>query len=160
MSKQKNKETETKHATLGLKVRRAEAVEAPVVNKPRKMNLVKPKRISAKTDDFANSALLVFPTDRLGVSTEVKGALIRAATRIGKDEAAFAILQEAVEIGMKHVEARMKQNQELPKLKQRVDTKGVTPGDTEPPEADEEAPEGKDTPKKKKPSSKAKKGKK
>lgn len=133
MSKQKNKDE--KHATLGLKVRRSEGPETPVVNKPRKMNLVKPKRLPAKTDEFANSAMLVFPTDRMGIATGVKAELIRAASRVGGDEDTLAILKETVEIGMKHVEARMKQNQELPKLKQRVNTKNPeedAPADAEP----------------------------
>lgn len=89
-----------------LKRRSSETKEVQVVNKPRKMKLVKPRRVPNKTADYANSSLLVFPTDSLGITTEIKAALIRAGSKIGKDKRALALVQEVLDIGIKHIEAR------------------------------------------------------
>lgn len=123
MSKEKQNKLETYSSTL--KRRSSEVEEVKIVNKPRKMNLVKPKRIPAKINDYANSALLVFPTDSLGVTTELKAALIRAGSKIGKDKAALALVEEVLSIGVKHIHARFEQNTVSQGLKRRVDTSPV-----------------------------------
>ena len=125
MSKDEKKVKPLETYSAGLKRRAAEEKEVKVVQKPRKMNLVKPKRIPSKTQDFANSALLVFPTDSLGITTALKAALIRAGSKIGKDEAGLELIKQVVEIGMKHIEARFAQNVDTPVLKRRVDTSAV-----------------------------------
>jgi hypothetical protein len=107
------------HPVSGLKIRRSTAEDVKIVNKPRKMKLVRPTRLPEKTVDFANSSLLVFPTDRLGITTEVKSAMIRAASKMGKDEKNLALLEEVVGILMQHAKARLTQNAESGPLKRR-----------------------------------------
>ena len=120
MSKNKKVDYEKdKHPVSGLKVRRKEDAEVKVVLKPRKMELVKPKRQPTKVIDYANSALLIFPTDRLGITSEFKGALIRAASKVGTDEKNLELVKEVVDILMKHIEARFEQNTNQEPLKRR-----------------------------------------
>jgi len=119
MSKDK---TETEKGRNGLKVRRAEQAAPQPKAKPRKMNLVKPKRKSAE-NNMVNSALLVFPTDRLGLTTEIKTAMIKAASKIGKDADNLKLIDETLRICRGHIQARLKQNQQTPRLKQRVVTR-------------------------------------
>lgn len=108
-----------------LKRRSAEPVKAAKVLKPRKMKLLKPRRIEG-TNTFGNAGLLTFPTDRLGLTSETKAALIRAASRMGTDERNYNLLVETVDVLMKHVEARLEQNKETRTLKPRVDTKALS----------------------------------
>jgi len=108
-----------------LKRREAKAPAKAKTLKPRKMKLLKPRRIEG-TNTFGNAGLLTFPTDRLGLTSETKAALIRAASRMGTDEKNFNLIKETVEILMKHVEARLEQNQEMRVLKPRVDTKAIS----------------------------------
>jgi len=129
-----NDQLNTYHSAL--KRRSAKEEEVKVVLKPRKMNLIKPKRVPSKTSDYANSALLVFPTDSLGITTELKAAMIRAGSRIGKDKAALALVQEVLDMGVKHILARFEQNCTSQGLKRRVDT---SPQEEE--DAAENAPE-------------------
>lgn len=51
-----------------------------------------------------NPALLVFPTDRYGVTKDIKTAMIRAASRIAGDTAKKALVLEVVDILLKHIE--------------------------------------------------------
>jgi len=130
MSKNKttNKTKQETHPVTGLKVRRSDTV-AKVARTPRKMALVAPRRMSEVGESFANSALLVFPTDRLGLTTEVKASLIRAASKVGTDERSLKLLNDTLEILVKHVEARFKENKTGVTLKQRVNTR--SPEDAE-----------------------------
>jgi hypothetical protein len=113
-----NKEA-TKHPISKLKVRRSTDKGVKIVNKPRKMKLVKPTRLPKNTDNFANSAMLVFPTDTQGITTEMRSSLIRAASRIGKDEKNMDLFMDTLDILVKHVEARFKQNGSTEPLKRR-----------------------------------------
>ena len=106
----------------GLKVRREAAEEVKVVNKPRKMKLVKPRRIKNEVSSLSNPSLLVFPTDRLGITSEIKGAMIRAAGKVGTDKAALDLVDETLRILRGHLQARYKENVTAPVLKARVDT--------------------------------------
>lgn len=110
------------HPVSKLKIRRADEQEVRLVNKPRKMNLVKPRRIPNKTSDYSNSSLLVFPTDVKGLTRETKAAIIKAASKIGKDEANLKLFKDTLAILVKHVEARFEQNMDTPVLKQKVRT--------------------------------------
>lgn len=113
------------HPVSGLKIRRQTADAVKVVNKPRKMNLVKPKRQAEKTLDMANSSLLVFPTDRFGITAELKASMIRAASKVGTDKEALKLIDDTLRILRGHVQARYNQNVNKPVLKQRVVTRVV-----------------------------------
>lgn len=144
MSDKKTKVDETKtdeniHPVSGLKVRRQAAEEVKIVNKPNKMKLVKPKRKSGKIDNMANSALLVFPTDRLGITTEIKAAMIRAGSKVGTDKETLRLIDDTLRILRGHIQARYNENVNKPVLKQRVVTKVVE--DQEDVESSEEASE-------------------
>ena len=89
------------------------------------MKLLKPRRVSGDST-YGNAGLLTFPTDRTGLTTETKAALIRAASRMGTDERNLNLIKETVAILMKHVEARINQNKEQRILKPRVDTKAIS----------------------------------
>lgn len=107
------------HPVSGLKIRRYKAEEVKIVNKPRKMALVKPRRLKEDTEDIANSAMLVFPTDRLGIATELKAAGIRAASKLGTDDEALALIEEVMGTLLKHMKARVKRNKTSGPLKRR-----------------------------------------
>lgn len=118
------------HPVSGLKIRRQTADEVKIVNKPRKMNLVKPTRLPEKSGDFANSSLLVFPTDRLGITREIKQAMIRATSRIGTDPANMELIGKTLDILAKHMQARFDQNKAVQPLKKRVDNSTEVSADT------------------------------
>lgn len=119
------------HEVTGLKIRRSLDAEVKVVSKPRKMNLIKPTRKADKPDSMANSSLLVFPTDRLGITTELKSSMIRAASKVGKDESTLRLIDETLKILRGHVQARFKQNTTNAVLSQRVITKVLEDAEVE-----------------------------
>lgn len=122
-----SKKTETNRD--GLKIRRAETTAPVVVNKPRKMKLLKPTRV-ATYDNKANPALLSFPTDKLGITSGLKKEFIKAASRVGSDKGTLKLIEDTLDILNDHLEARFKENVDKPVLKQRVDTKTVESTDT------------------------------
>ncbi len=123
--------------STGYKTRRAEEVAATPAPRPRKMSLLKPKRKVSKKDNRSNPSLLVFPTDRLGITSAFKKELIKAASRVGSDKKNLKLIKDTVEILMGHLDARFEQNTALPRLKARVDTSApaVVETPTETPEA-------------------------
>ena len=101
-------------SSSGLKSRTLAAPRSgQVKNKPNKMKLRKPNRMPDRTIDFSNPALLVFPSDRRGLTTRVKKAMISAASAVGTDEANLKLLDETLEILTKHVHARYNQNAKM-----------------------------------------------
>lgn len=109
------------HKTTGLKVRRATgAATAKPKLKPKKMNLVRPKRKEIEKSAL-NSALLTFPTDRLGTTSKMKAGFLDAIGRMGKDPEAFKLIVQTAKVLINHAEKRFEHNQELPTLKKRSD---------------------------------------
>lgn len=99
-----------------LKRRSAPAAAKTVANKPRKMSLLKPTRKTTGTNP-ANSAHLVFPTDRLGITTDIKKAMIKAASKVGKEKDTLDLLEETVRILRGHIQARYKENNDVQPLR-------------------------------------------
>lgn len=104
----------------GLKRRRVDAAAPTAKPKPRKMDLLRPRRKETNTGP-ANSALLVFPTDKMGITSDTKAAVIKAASRIGSDKAALKLFKDTMAVLMEHVDAKHKKMGSLPTLKRRVD---------------------------------------
>lgn len=55
-----------------------------------------------------NAALLSFPTDRFGITKDIKKALTSAASRIAGDDSKLALVQEVLDILSKHIVAKHK----------------------------------------------------
>ena len=116
-----------------LKVRREVVAEKKEAPKPRKaLELVRNKLRLTDNSNLANPALLEFPTDRLGITREIKKAFFKAGSRIGADKDTLALIDETVRILRGHLQARYKQNVESPRLRQRVDTRSEVAGSTLP----------------------------
>lgn len=117
----KNNPAPVATSSSGLKRRSAAAAPSTqVVRKPRKMKLIKPRRLDNKTRDYSNSSLLVFPTDKHGITAGVKAAMKTAASRV-RGEADIKLLKDTLEILVKHAEARHGATQERPVLARRSD---------------------------------------
>lgn len=58
----------------------------------------------------ANPSLIVFPTDRFGVTKDVKKALLHAASRIAGDEKKKELVLEVIEICKEHLELKFKED--------------------------------------------------
>lgn len=59
-------------------------------------------------DHAANASALTFPTDRFGITKDVKKALIVAASRIAGDDRKLELVQEVLAIMSKHIVAKHK----------------------------------------------------
>lgn len=115
-----------------------------VKKKPVKMNLVKPKRVEMPGTDLANPSNLVFPTDRFGLTTDIRKAVISAARKVGGDAAKVKLIEETLHVLRKHVQASHKSNVNNGGLKRRtlggaVESTGTTSKEEE---GTQEASEG------------------
>lgn len=106
MSKKKEDKVETNKS--GLKRRRVQVADK-VIKKPLPVSMVKPKRKASESNPVSSGSL-VFPTDKLGLTVELKAAMIKVASRIGHDEKNMQLVGETLEVLMSHVAARFKQN--------------------------------------------------
>ncbi len=96
-----------------LKRRNADGTSKRVAKRvPNKMNLVKPKRLSTESTGVGNSGALVMPTDKVGLTVELRAAMLKIASRIGSDEDNLALLDGTYEVLRAHVGARAEQNVE------------------------------------------------
>jgi len=107
MSKDKKQEVNRE----GLKRRRVNANDA-VVKKPLSIRMVKPRKMKQKAD-FGSAGTLVFPTDKAGLTVDLKKAMLNIATRIGNDSKNMDILVNTLKVLMEHIEYRAKQNVEV-----------------------------------------------
>lgn len=118
MSKETKELNPTKNRD-GLKIRRAEAP------KPKSRQVKRPKSVRPKRKEqpkgTANSGLLVFPTDRLGITSELKAAMKKVARRVGTDKDTLELVDDTLAILRKHVHDTFKQNNSIVKLKRRGD---------------------------------------
>ena len=115
----KEKEINPTENRNGLKIRRAEAPKqkSKQVKRPKS---IRPKRKEQKKGT-ANSGLLVFPTDRLGITSELKAAMKKVARRVGTDKDTLELVDDTLAILRKHVHDAFKQNNSIVKLKRRGD---------------------------------------
>lgn len=110
---------EAKEKTL--KRRNADgSVQRVVKKKPVKMNLVKPKRMETPGTDPANPSNLVFPTDRFGLTTEIRKAVISATRKVGGDKDKVALIEETLRVLRGHVQATYKSTVSRGGLKRRT----------------------------------------
>lgn len=117
MSEKETKELRDERS--GLKIRRVAAPDEVAKPKRNQMKLRRPTRSEAPRDAFGNSGLLEFPTDRKGLTSAVKSAMISAASRLNGDKEALELLKATVTVCLKHAEARCEQHVAKPKLKRR-----------------------------------------
>lgn len=118
-------------------LKRREVKETTTEFKPKgrvKMSAVKPTRLPAKTEDYANPALLVFPTDPLGVTSGLKTACLQSASKIGTDKDNLKLVLGTIDILVKHIEARFKQNVKTPVLARRGEVTDSFEPDVEQPD--------------------------
>lgn len=106
-----------------LKRRKAVAPVKAVVNKARKMIEIKRHKQKAECDNPANSSMLIFPTDKLGITGDLKTAYINTASKVGTSKEAMQLIEDTTQILRGHLQARFKQNQARPSLKARKDTR-------------------------------------
>jgi len=78
---------------------------------------VKYKEVTKQIDHgiSANASLIVFPTDRFGVTKDVKKALLHAASRIAGDSAKKALVLEVMDICREHIELKFTEDREYRK---------------------------------------------
>lgn len=79
------------------------------ITKPRKMDLVRRNRLSGKTDNYANPATLVFPTDPLGLTSNLKKEMLAITSRVAGNASNYKVFAETMEVLAKHLEARCAQ---------------------------------------------------
>lgn len=91
-----------------------------VKKKPVKMNLVKPKRMEMPGTDPANPSNLVFPTDRFGLTTEIRKAVIAATRKVGGDKEKVVLIEETLRVLRGHVQAAHKSTVSRGGLKRRT----------------------------------------
>lgn len=118
---------EAKEQTL--KRRNADgSVQRVVKKKPLKMNLVKPKRVETPGTDLANPSNLVFPTDRFGLTTDIRKAVISATRRVNGDKVKLKLIEDTLAILSEHAKESHKSTVSSSGLKRRtleVDTKST-----------------------------------
>lgn len=86
--------------------------EAPAPKKKERTRVTDRRRLALKSTDgtTANSAHLEWPTDRWGVTKDLKKALTDVASRIAGDQAKKELTDEVLRIGLAHLEAKFTQD--------------------------------------------------
>lgn len=101
--------------------RNADGTLGPAIKrKPNKMNLVKPKRVEPQSTNKANPVSLVFPTDRFGLTTDIRSAVIAAVAKVGADKAKADLISDTIAVLLEHLEAVKETAQPRAVLKRRT----------------------------------------
>lgn len=98
-----------------LKRRSAAVAKVKAVAVKRKRISVTRNRVAGKTD-YTSGTTLVFPTDPSNLLVELRASLIAIASRMGTDETKLELLHKTYAVGLAHIEARLKHNQDTPVL--------------------------------------------
>lgn len=81
-------------------------------SKPVKYTRVKQKRNRVKKVEGAahNSGTLVLPTDKFGLTLDLRKAMLDVASRVGSDEAKAKLVMDTLKVLVEHMEARLSDN--------------------------------------------------
>jgi len=74
--------------------------------RPSTKNLTKQKKYKTS----GNATLITFPTDRYGITKDIKKAVISAASRIAGDQGKMDLVTEVLGILREHIEVKFKQD--------------------------------------------------
>lgn len=95
---------------VALFIRNAPTILHEPMAKVRNQPATKPSEKRVTRAPGANPALLDFPTDRWGITKDIKTAITRAASRIAGDEGKKALVDEVLRILVLHLNAKYKQD--------------------------------------------------
>lgn len=87
--------------------RMAPTIDSAPVAKPRERAKYKPVDKQVAREASANPALLQFPTDRWGITKDLKKAMIHLASRIAGDDSKKALTDEVLKILVVHLNAKV-----------------------------------------------------
>lgn len=86
---------------------------APEVRTKPRLRIATKKRDRVKEYEAdANPALLTFPTDRFGITKDVKLAITRAASRIGGDEKKLDLFKKTLRILIEHLQLKFENDKQ------------------------------------------------
>lgn len=78
--------------------------------KPKRAPVLPTKPIKTKSGSSTNAAALVFPSDRWGVTKDLRKAIATTASRVAGAEDKMKLVRETLEIGLAHMEAKFERD--------------------------------------------------